>query len=104
MTYTTGLTRAFDGGVITSLYMGTDGGDSLVMEPAKRYTFSERGSLRGTGYTRNAFVSATPFERCTVVTTYGKDTVSSFYSRDVVYPNGRRLARQDSSLSGGGGY
>ena len=105
-TWFAGSARIYDGGTFANLYMAGSG-DSLMFEPAKRYTFTafDRDNVKGSNGTtgKNYWVSQTPTQRDTIDLP-SNVTLVNFYIRDQVFLDTVTCRRADSCYSGGGGY
>jgi hypothetical protein len=98
-----GTTTFWGNGSFAGFGMATTGGDSARFEPAKKYTFLAKPIIRGSGLTRNAWVSHTATQRDTIDFP-AKDTLKNFYIRDQIFLDTCYCKRADTCLSGGGGY
>lgn len=105
-TWFAGSARIYDGGTFANIYMAGSG-DSLMFEPAKRYTFTafDRDNVKGSNGTtgKNYWVSQTPTQRDTIDLP-SNVTLVNFYIRDQVFLDTVTCRRADSCYSGGGGY
>jgi hypothetical protein len=98
-----GTTTYWGSGSFAGFGMSASGGDTARFEPAKKYTFLTKPIIRGSGLTRNFWVSHTATQRDTIDLP-ARDTLKNFYIRDQVFLDTCDCKRADTCLSGGGNY